>query len=102
MPDDARDLAAERHRVLEHPVGVPDEDQVGHPEPYRAFPLLALASGGELAGPHGRVLAPLVAAREQQEGHLPALGGPLRDRRRAPVLGIVGVRRHHQDTFARA
>ena len=86
----ARDVATQRHAVLEHTVGITHELDDVDADDRRSGAFLVLAQRAGLLG-IDRVDAGL-AAGGKQVADLLALRGPPRDGRGGPVLEIVGMR----------
>ena len=91
LADDADEALAEFGRVLDEAVGPAQEDALGDAEAGRGGLLLGLAHAAQLPGPDGVVLAALVAAGDEAEGHAPAVVGEVGGRAAAGELDVVGV-----------
>ncbi len=83
-------------------VDVAQEDDVGRAEDRGGIPLLLLASGGQRAEIGVAVPGPLGTVRAYAHRHAGTCRGPLRERRTAPELDVVGVRadREHALRYA--
>jgi hypothetical protein len=92
------DLPPDVQGILQHAVGSSEENDVLHAELVRRGGLFLLSQRHERSGAHGRILASLVAACQEEIGDLPAVCRPAGHGSCATILWIVGVSRDEEDT----
>ncbi len=97
LPDGQAELLAQPHARLDLAVQPAQKVDVRHTQPPRRLTLLAFASGSQLDWIDLKVMAALVAAGDDQVRDVAALGGPAGDGAASAELGIVRMRRYHQD-----
>jgi hypothetical protein len=89
--DGPRDLLAQPQRRLHLPIRLVEEVDARHADLGRRSPLLALALHDEGVDVGRRIVAPLVAARDEEVADVGALGDPARHRAGGAELDVVWV-----------